>query len=279
MLNLAPAPAESGGNQAPRAAPSARAVAHARTHYESNRELEGFGDPRAFRARRVGGGRNSQKSGASALRACSGMLLRLRPSVRRGKRSHFFARVSLRWRPWGGGNARIFAWLRAKNFAPRFARRCLNSLCKQLKFFARAARENVIWHGGRAWRSRARRAAIPCSGEVITKSMFSRGCLWQCVGGLRWQRSGEEAGATASQARLHIWPRSLAVWRAVGDKGSGGEGGQARKASFKQGSPPICLYPRLSPPRSPLWGGRGGERRGYKHIGGEPCLKLALRGD
>ena len=72
-------------------------------------------------------GRKCEKSGASALRACSGMFLRLRPLVRRGKRSRFFASflfaggrwagetlaffrmLSLRGRPFARGNARIFS--------------------------------------------------------------------------------------------------------------------------------------------------------------------------
>lgn len=110
----------------PRAAPSARAVAHTRAHYEIHREFKAFGDSGALRAQRSSKGRKCEKSGASALRARSGMFLRLRPLVRRGKRSRFFASflfaggrgagetlaffrlLPLRGRPCGGGNARIF---------------------------------------------------------------------------------------------------------------------------------------------------------------------------
>ena len=110
----------------PRAAPSARAVAHTRAHYEIHREFKACGDSGALRVQRSSKGRKCEKSGASALRACSGMFLRLRPLVRRGKRSRFFASflfaggrwagetlaffrmLSLRGRSFAGGNARVF---------------------------------------------------------------------------------------------------------------------------------------------------------------------------
>ena len=195
MLNLAPAPAESGGNQAPRAAPSARAIAHARTHYESNRELEGFGDPRAFpcaapqRRPKFSEIRRERLARvlwyASALAAVPAQgetlaffrlsSLRRRPwgggnarifslvflfaGVRgAGETLAFFRLFSVRWRPRGGGNARIFGWAACKKFRSALRAEVCEFALQNSKKFSLALRARMCFGMGFARGARARGA-------------------------------------------------------------------------------------------------------------------------
>ena len=163
LVILLPAPARARGNQARQLAPRARAAARARANYEIHRECDGSAGPRSVRAARSSGGRKSAKPSARTLRARSGMDLRLRPPLRKGKRSHFFGcflfagvrsegetlaffrLFPLRSRVCGRGGSRLRApraggcsrdlSMSLKFFAPRFARNCSFSL-KLLYIFA-----------------------------------------------------------------------------------------------------------------------------------------------